>query len=54
MRTAVKRAETAKLEDADNKDALVSNAVKLVDKAAKSNHIHANKASRIKSKLMAK
>src|SRR5699024_492534 len=54
MRTTVKRAETAKLEDTDNKDALVSNAVKLVDIAAKSNHIHANKASRIKSKLMAK
>ena len=54
MRTAVKRAETAKAEGAENTDALVSQAVKLVDKAVKNNHIHANKASRVKSKLMAK
>lgn len=53
MRTAVKLAETAKSENADNKDELVSKAVKLVDKASKRNQIHANKASRMKSKLMA-
>ncbi|CDZ99942.1 30S ribosomal protein S20 [Jeotgalicoccus saudimassiliensis] len=53
MRTAVKQAETAKSENAENKAELVSKAVKLVDKAAKRNHIHANKASRMKSKLMA-
>ncbi len=54
MRTAVKRAETAKAENAENTDALVSQAVKLIDKAVKNNHIHANKANRVKSQLMAK
>lgn len=53
MRTAVKQAEAAKTENADNKSELISKAVKLVDKANKTNQIHANKASRLKSKLMA-
>ncbi len=54
MRTAVKRAETAKAENAENTDELVSHAVKLVDKANKKNLLHSNKASRMKSKLMTK
>ena len=53
MRTAVKQAEAAKSENAENKTELVSKAVKLIDKATKSNQVHANKASRLKSKLMA-
>ena len=53
MRTAVKQAEAAKSENAENQAELVSKAVKLVDKASKRNQIHANKASRLKSKLMA-
>jgi small subunit ribosomal protein S20 len=54
MRTAVKRAETAKAENAENTDELVSYAVKQVDKANKKNLLHSNKASRMKSKLMTK
>lgn len=54
MRTAVKRAETAKAENAENTDALIAHAVKLVDKSSQKNLIHANKASRMKSKLMTK
>ncbi|HDJ1255320.1 TPA: 30S ribosomal protein S20 [Staphylococcus aureus] len=52
MRTAVKNAKTAVSNNADNKNELVSLAVKLVDKAAQSNLIHSNKAGRIKSQLM--
>jgi len=52
MRTAVKRAMTAKENNAENVDALVSEAVKNVDKAAKKNLVHANKAARMKSRLM--
>ncbi|HHA6129228.1 TPA: 30S ribosomal protein S20 [Staphylococcus aureus] len=52
MRTAVKNAKTAVSNNADNKNELVSLAVKLVDKAAQSNLIHSNKAVRIKSQLM--
>ncbi|GAA3716921.1 MULTISPECIES: 30S ribosomal protein S20 [Salinicoccus] len=54
MRTAVKRAMTAKENNAENTETLVSNAVKYVDKASKKNLIHDNKASRLKSKLMTK
>ncbi len=54
MRTAVKRAMTAKENNAENVDALVSEAVKNVDKAAKKNLVHTNKAARMKSKLMSK
>ncbi|MHB9802216.1 30S ribosomal protein S20 [Staphylococcus aureus] len=46
MRTAVKNAKTAVSNNADNKNELVSLAVKLVDKAAQSNLIHSNKADR--------
>ncbi|HDJ2838183.1 TPA: 30S ribosomal protein S20 [Staphylococcus aureus] len=52
MRTAVKNAKTAVSNNADNKNELVSLAVKLVDKAAQSNLIHSNKADRIESQLM--
>lgn len=52
MRTAVKNAKTAVSNNADNKNELVSLAVKLVDKAAQSNLIHSNKADRINSQLM--
>ncbi|PZK67914.1 30S ribosomal protein S20 [Staphylococcus aureus] len=52
MRTAVKNAKTAVSNNADNKNELVSLAVKLVDKAAQSNLIHSNKADRIQSQLM--
>ncbi|PTH38862.1 30S ribosomal protein S20 [Staphylococcus capitis] len=52
MRTAVKRATTAISTDAENKNELLSFAIKQVDKAAQSNLIHSNKADRIKSQLM--
>ena len=52
MRTAVKRAKTAISTDAENKNELLSFAIKPVDKAAQSNLIHSNKADRIKSQLM--
>ena len=52
MRTAVKRAKTAISTDAENKNELLSFAIKQVDKAAQSNLIHSNKADRIKSQLM--
>lgn len=54
MRTAVKRAMTAKTNNAENVESLISNAVKHVDKASKKNLIHTNKAARVKSQLMAK
>lgn len=52
MRTAVKLAKTAISTDAENKNELLSFAIKQVDKAAQSNLIHSNKADRIKSQLM--
>ena len=52
MRTAVKHAKSAIETGAENKAELVSFAVKKVDKAAKNNLIHSNKADRIKSSLM--
>ena len=52
MRTAVKRAKTAISTDAENKNELLSFAIKQGDKAAQSNLIHSNKADRIKSQLM--
>ncbi|BCU52450.1 small subunit ribosomal protein S20 [Staphylococcus auricularis] len=52
MRTAVKRAKSAIETNADNKTELVNFATKKVDKAAKNNLIHSNKADRIKSSLM--
>ncbi|AGC90475.1 30S ribosomal protein S20 [Staphylococcus warneri] len=52
MRTAVKRAKSAIETNADNKNELVSFAIKQLDKAAQSNLIHSNKADRVKSQLM--
>ena len=52
MRTAVKNAKTAIENNADNKSELVQVAVKKIDKAAKSNLIHSNKADRLKSQIM--
>ncbi|WP_020008487.1 30S ribosomal protein S20 [Salinicoccus albus] len=54
MRTAVKRAMTAKKNNSENVETLISGAVKRVDKASKNNLVHSNKAARMKSKLMAK
>jgi len=45
FKSAVKKAQTSKTEK------VVKDAIKLVDKAAKKNIIHKNKASRLKSKL---
>lgn len=52
MRSAVKSAKKAIETNADNKQELVSKAVKRIDKAAQKNLIHSNKADRMKSKLM--
>lgn len=52
MRTAIKRAKTAISNNAENKNELVSFAIKSVDKASQRNLIHSNKADRIKSQLM--
>lgn len=52
MRTAVKRAKSAIETNVDNKNELVSFAIKQLDKAAQSNLIHSNKADRVKSQLM--
>ncbi|MCE4956164.1 30S ribosomal protein S20 [Macrococcus equi] len=52
MRTAVKNAKAAIENNADNKSELVQVAVKKIDKAAKSNLIHSNKADRLKSQVM--
>ena len=52
MRTAVKRAKSAIETNTDNKNELVSFAIKQLDKAAQSNLIHSNKADRVKSQLM--
>lgn len=51
MRTAVKTAQAAKAEGADNAEELVNVAFKHIDKAAKKNLVHKNKASRMKSQL---
>lgn len=52
MRSAVKNAKAAIENNADNKSELVQVAVKKIDKAAKSNLIHSNKADRLKSQVM--
>ncbi|MBI5975765.1 30S ribosomal protein S20 [Staphylococcus canis] len=52
MRSAVKRAKKAIESNADNKQELISQAVKRIDKASQNNLIHSNKADRMKSKLM--
>ncbi|TDL98157.1 30S ribosomal protein S20 [Macrococcus brunensis] len=52
MRSAIKTAKAAIENNADNKQDLVNTAVKKIDKAAKSNLIHSNKADRLKSQVM--
>lgn len=54
MRTAVKKAETAVLNNEENAKALLDTAIKQLDKAASKGLIHKNKASRKKSRLMKK
>ncbi|TFD92347.1 MULTISPECIES: 30S ribosomal protein S20 [Jeotgalibacillus] len=54
MRTAVKRFETAVQNNAENKNELLSTAVKQLDKAAQKGLIHKNNAARQKSRLMRK
>mgnify|MGYP001175240509 CR=1 FL=1 len=54
MRTAIKKFEAAALNNADNAQELLKNAVKHVDKAAAKGIIHKNTASRTKSRLMKK
>lgn len=54
MRTAIKKAKLAKAEGAENVTEVVSFAVKLIDKATKTNLIHKNTANRYKSRLMSK
>ncbi|MGM0844176.1 MAG: 30S ribosomal protein S20 [Bacillota bacterium] len=54
MRTAVKKAEAAAQNNDDNANALVSEAVKHLDKAAQKGLIHKNAADRSKSRLMKK
>lgn len=51
MRTAVKNAQEAISEDPQNADAALAQAYKKLDKAAKTNLIHPNKAARTKSRL---
>lgn len=51
MRTAVKNAQDAITEDPQNAEAVLAQAYKKLDKAAKSNLIHPNKAARAKSRL---
>lgn len=52
MRSAVKEAHNAIANNADNKQELVQTAIKKIDKAAKKNLIHSNKADRLKSQVM--
>lgn len=54
MRTAVKKAQTAKAENAENREELTASAAKHIDKAVKKNLIHKSKGSRMKSQLMSK
>jgi small subunit ribosomal protein S20 len=51
MRTAVKRARQAAESDPAGADAALTAAARKLDKAARQNLIHKNKAARIKSRL---
>lgn len=51
MRTAIKQAEQAAQENADNKEALFNDAVRAIDMAESKGLIHKNKAARDKSRL---
>lgn len=54
LKTAIKKANAAIETNADNKDALVKDAVKKIDQAAAKNLIHKNCAARKKSNLTKK
>ncbi|NQD66627.1 30S ribosomal protein S20 [Bacillus haikouensis] len=54
MRTAVKKAEAAAANGAENVKELTNDAIRQLDKAAQKGLIHKNAASRQKSRLMKK
>ena len=54
LKTAIKKANAAIEADAEDKDVLVKDAVKAIDKAASKNLIHKNTAARKKSNLAKK
>ncbi|KSU63762.1 30S ribosomal protein S20 [[Bacillus] enclensis] len=54
MRTAVKKAEAAASNGAENAKELTNDAIRQLDKAAQKGLIHKNAASRQKSRLMKK
>ena len=54
LKTAIKKANIAIAENAENKDELVRVAVKKIDKAASNNLLHKNCAARKKSNLATK
>lgn len=51
VRTAIRKVEVAIEENADNKDALLNDALKSIDQAANKGLMHDNKAARQKSRL---
>lgn len=51
LKTAIKKANVAIETNADNKEAVVKDAVKRIDKAAAKNILHKNTAARKKSSL---
>lgn len=54
LKTAIKKANVAIETNADNKEAVVKDAVKRIDKAAAKNILHKNTAARKKSSLASK
>ena len=54
LKTAIKKANVAIETNADNKEAVVKDAVKRIDKAAAKNILHKNTAARNKSSLASK
>ena len=54
MRTAVKKADTAALNNEENAKDLIKTAIQQLEKAASKGLIHKNAASRKKSQLMKK
>ncbi|WP_368486287.1 30S ribosomal protein S20 [Spiroplasma sp. DGKH1] len=52
IKTAIKKANLAIAEKQENANDLVNSAVSLIDKAVTKGIYHANKAARMKSKLM--
>lgn len=54
LKTAIKKANVAIETNADNKEAVVKDAVKRIDKAAAKNILHKNTAARKKSSLTSK